>query len=277
MRMLKSIMSNGVTAVLDHDSFNRRIRVVRYDGAIEQALPDIVAAAKEEDAEKIIVYTKQQDEAVLARQLFAPEGFLEGYYLGHSACVMARYLTEKRRQTDSYIKEQEMIEALYRTAPHPCSENSPNFTMRKAEINDMYQLSMLFKKVFRTYPTPVFDPAYIEKTMNENVMYYAMFDHDRLISAASADINPELGHAEITDCAVLPEYRGHSLTSFLIEALEKEMAEKAIFHVFSLARAASFGMNAVLYHSGYQYGGRLINNCYIAEGLENMNIWCKHL
>lgn len=277
MRMLKSIKSNGVTAVLDHDSFNKRMRVVRYDGAIEKALPDIVAAAKEEDAEKIIIYTKQHDVAVLAKQLFAPEGYLKGYYLGHPACVMVRYLTEKRSQTDSYIKEQEMIEALYRTAPHPRTENRPSFTMRKAETNDMYQLSMLYKKVFRTYPTPVFDPAYIEKTMNENTMYYVMFDHDRLISAASADMNPELGHAEMTDCAVLPEYRGHSLTSFLIEELEKEMAEKEIFHVFSLARAASFGMNAVLYHSGYQYGGRLINNCYIAEGLENMNIWSKHL
>ncbi|PJH94069.1 putative beta-lysine N-acetyltransferase [Bacillus sp. SN1] len=275
--MLKSIKSNGVTAVLDHDDFNKRIRVVRYDGAIEKALPDIVAAAKEEDAEKIIVYTKQHDEAVLAKHLFVPEGFLKGYYLGHSACLMVRYLTEKRRQTDSYIEEQETIEALYRTAPHHHSETIPVFTMRKAETNDMYQLSMLYKKVFRTYPTPVFDPAYIEKTMNENTMYYLMFDHDRLISAASADSNPGLGHAEITDCAVLPEYRGRSLTSLLIEALEKEMAEKDIFHVFSLARAASFGMNAVLYHSGYQYGGRLINNCYIAEGLENMNIWCKHL
>ncbi|MCY7783859.1 MULTISPECIES: putative beta-lysine N-acetyltransferase [unclassified Bacillus (in: firmicutes)] len=274
--MLKSIKNNGVTAVLDLDGFNKRIRVIRYDGAIEKALPDIVAAAKEEDAEKIIVYTKQQDEEVLAKHLFEPEGFLKGYYLGHPACVMVCYLTEKRRQTDSYMKEQEMIEALYHTAPHPRSD-TPVFTMRKAETNDMYQLSMLYKKVFRTYPTPVFDPAYIEKTMNENTTYYVMFDHDRLISAASADINPELGHAEITDCAVLPEYRGHSLTSFLIEALEKEMAEKEIFHVFSLARAASFGMNAVLYHSGYQYGGRLINNCYIAEGLENMNIWCKHL
>lgn len=113
--------------------------------------------------------------------------------------------------------------------------------------------------------------------MNANTVYYIMLDHDRLISAASAEINPELGHAEITDCAVLPEYRGHSLTSFLIEALEKEMAGKDIFHVFSLVRASSFGMNAVLYHSGYQYGGRLINNCFIAEGLENMNIWCKQL
>ncbi|MEI1421750.1 putative beta-lysine N-acetyltransferase [Bacillus cabrialesii] len=275
--MLKLIKSNGVTAVLDYDGFNKRIRVVRYDGAIEKALPDIVAAAKEEDAEKIIVYTKQHDEAVLAKQLFAPEGFLEGYYLGHPACIMVRYLTENRRQTDSYIEEQEMIEALYRTAPRLRNKNTPIFTIRKAETNDMYQLSMLYKKVFRTYPTPVFDPAYIEKTMNENTMYYVMFDHDRLISAASADINPELGHAEITDCAVLSEYRGHSLTSFLIEALERELVAKDIFHVFSLARAASFGMNAVLYHSGYQYGGRLTNNCYIAEGLENMNVWCKHL
>lgn len=44
--MLKSIKSSGVTAVLDHDGFNKRIRVVRYDGAIEKALPDIVATAK---------------------------------------------------------------------------------------------------------------------------------------------------------------------------------------------------------------------------------------
>lgn len=91
---------------------------------------------------------------------------------------------------------------------------------------------MLYKKVFRTYPTPVFDPAYIEKTMNTNTMYYVMFDHDRLISAASAEINPELGHAEITDCAVLPEYRGHSLTSFLIEALEKKWLKRISFMYF---------------------------------------------
>lgn len=189
--MLKSIKSSGVTAVLDHDGFNKRIRVVRYDGAIEKVLPDIVAAAKEENAEKIIVYAKQHDEPMLVKQLFAPEGYLKGYYLGHSACVMVRYLSESRRQTDSYTEEQEIIEAIYRTAPRLRNDSTPVFTMRKAETNDMYQLSMLYKKVFRTYPTPVFDPAYIEKTMNANTVYYIMLDHDRLISAASAEINPE--------------------------------------------------------------------------------------
>ncbi len=76
-----------------------------------------MAAAKEENAEKIIVYAKQHDEPILAKQLFAPEGYLKGYYLGHSACVMVRYLSESRRQTDSYTEEQEIIEAIYRTAP----------------------------------------------------------------------------------------------------------------------------------------------------------------
>ncbi|MCY9091453.1 putative beta-lysine N-acetyltransferase [Bacillus mojavensis] len=275
--MIKTVKNSGVTAVIDNDRFNKRIRVIRYEGFIQEALTDIMTAAEEEGAEKIIVYTKQHDEAELAKQLFTPEGFLEGYYLGHRASVMVRYLTEKRRQTDTYLAEQEMIELLYKTKPQPQIEIKSPFTMRKAETNDMYQLSMLYKKVFRTYPAPVFDPAYIEKTMNEHTLYYVMLEDDRLIGAASADINPELGHAEMTDCAVLPDYRGRSLTSILIDVLEKEMIKQDIFQVFSLARAASFGMNAVLYHSGYQYGGRLINNCYIGEGLENMNIWCKRL
>ena len=36
-------------------------------------------------------------------------------------------------------------------------------------------------------------------------------------------------------------------------------------------------MNAVLHGLGYQYRGRLINNCYIFEKLENMNMWVKDL
>lgn len=113
--------------------------------------------------------------------------------------------------------------------------------------------------------------------MNANTVYYIMLDHDRLISAASAEINPELGHAEITDCAVFAGISRPFVNKLFNRGVRKEMAGKDIFHVFSLARASSFGMNAVLYHSGYQYGGRLINNCFIAEGLENMNIWCKQL
>lgn len=123
--MLKSIKSSGVTAVLDHDGFNKRIRVVRYDGAIEKALPDIVAAAKEEDAEKIIVYAKQHDEPILAKQLFAPEGYLKGYYL--AIRLVSWYVTfqkagdrqiliqRNRRSSKPYIAQR----PVFTTTVHP--------------------------------------------------------------------------------------------------------------------------------------------------------------
>ncbi|QUF63670.1 putative beta-lysine N-acetyltransferase [Bacillus atrophaeus] len=275
--MIRVIKREGVSAYVDIDRFNERIRVVRYDGKIENALPEILSVAKKELAEKVIVYAKQQDEAELAKHLFVTEGLLDGYYLGHRAAVMVRYLSENRRLTNSYLAELEIVETLYKKSPSIRLTAPPPFLMSRCEPRDIHQLSMLYKKVFRTYPTPIFDPVYIEKTMNDNTVYYAMFDDGRLIGAASAEANPALGHAEITDCAVLKEYRGHSLMNHLIAALEKEMADREIFHVFSLARAASYGMNAVLHQSGYSYRGRLINNCYIYESLENMNVWCKTL
>jgi len=35
--------------------------------------------------------------------------------------------------------------------------------------------------------------------------------------------------------------------------------------------------NKAFYRSGYNYGGRLLNNCHIAGSFENMNIWSKTL
>jgi len=62
-----------------------------------------------------------------------------------------------------------------------------------------------------------------------------------------------------------------------LEKLEEELKRKGIFCSYSIARAQSFGMNAVLYQLGYTYRGRLINNCYIYDKLENMNMWVKDL
>ncbi len=124
--MLKSIKSSGVTAVLDHDGFNKRIRVVRYDGAIEKALPDIVTAAKEENAEKIIVYAKQHDESILAKQLFAPEGYLKVAIISAirlvSWCVTFQKAGDKqiliqrnRRSLKPYIAQR----PVFATTVHP--------------------------------------------------------------------------------------------------------------------------------------------------------------
>jgi hypothetical protein len=63
----------------------------------------------------------------------------------------------------------------------------------------------------------------------------------------------------------------------LLEKLEEDLQSQGIYCAYSIARALSFGMNAVLHQLGYMYRGRLLNNCYIFNKLENMNVWVKDL
>jgi hypothetical protein len=57
--------------------------------------------------------------------------------------------------------------------------------------------------------------------------------------------------------------------------LEKHLEDNGIYCVYSIARALSFGMNAVFFQLGYEYRGRLANNCCIFDKIEDMNLWVK--
>ena len=97
------------------------------------------------------------------------------------------------------------------------------------------------------------------------------------MSAASAEINHFYHNAEMTDCATLPEYRQFGLLKQLILKFEEELLAQRVYCVYSIARALSFGMNAALHQLGYEYRGRLANNCYIFDELEDMNMWVKQI
>jgi putative beta-lysine N-acetyltransferase len=84
-------------------------------------------------------------------------------------------------------------------------------------------------------------------------------------------------NAELTDCATLSEHRTFGLMKKLLMKLEAELVKQEIFCAYSIARAQSFGMNAVLHQLRFKYRGRLLNNCYISQELENMNMWVKEL
>ena len=104
-----------------------------------------------------------------------------------------------------------------------------------------------------------------------------LFMRDNIVSAASAEVNSQYHNAELTDCATLTNHRKFGLMKNLLERLEAELKQNGIFCAYSIARAQSFGMNAVLHQLGYAYRGRLMNNCYIFDKLENMNMWVKDL
>ena len=59
--------------------------------------------------------------------------------------------------------------------------------------------------------------------------------------------------------------------------MEKEVHAAGIKTAFTIARAASPGMNAVFRKHGYRYAGLLRNNTQIGGRLESMTVWYKPL
>ena len=149
--------------------------------------------------------------------------------------------------------------------------------MKKVEESDAEKLAALYRTVFQIYPTPLHNPDYIKETIKDGTIYYSFYCDGMIVSAASAEVNRVYRNAELTDCATLPDHRKHGLMKILLKKLEQELYNQGIYCSYSIARALSFGMNAVLHQLGYVYRGRLKNNVYIFDKLENMNVWVKNL
>jgi hypothetical protein len=63
----------------------------------------------------------------------------------------------------------------------------------------------------------------------------------------------------------------------LLSHMDKKACELGIKTAYTIARAASPGMNAVFQNSGYNYAGLLKNNSQICGSIQSMTVWYKHL
>lgn len=114
--------------------------------------------------------------------------------------------------------------------------------------------------------------------MRRNVIYRLIRNGEgRCVSAASAEINDKHANAELTDCATDRDNRGRGLMHHILTALQVDPAERGIQTAYTMARAGSYGMNKAFFRLGFEYTGRLLNNCDIAGTFEDMNIWTKQL
>jgi ribosomal protein S18 acetylase RimI-like enzyme len=83
--------------------------------------------------------------------------------------------------------------------------------------------------------------------------------------------------AEMTDFATLPQWRGRGFAGRLLKHLHSRIRSLGIRTAYTIARAASHGMNSVFRKSGYHYAGVLKNNSQICGGIQSMTVWYKHL
>jgi putative beta-lysine N-acetyltransferase len=160
--------------------------------------------------------------------------------------------------------------------PKPLHDLSEEFDIRLLGEDDCDKISTLLSTIFVTYPTPMENPDYVRNLMKNDCFIAGIFYQDRLVSISSAYPEKDWNRCELTDCATVKEFRGMSLTERVIRFLEKVLEkQKASYTLYSLARARCFGINRTFHKLGYQYRGRLVNNCNIHGGFEDINLWVK--
>ncbi len=258
------------------DYFNRRLRVLEYRGNLMSLLDEVNEIAEMNSFEKIICMAKREDLFEFMSCGFMVEAIVQKYFNGSDAYFVTKYFTNERRNSDKWMEEEKIMTDILRN-PRENNPTNTQFLIRKATPEDAEQLAKLYDTVFQIYPTPLNNPDYIQKVMKDSTVFYVALDDGVIISSASAEVNHTFYNAELTDCATLDDYRKHGLMKKLLIHLEKELINNGIYCAYSIARAVSYGMNKSFYQLGYSYTGRLTNNCYIFDKIEDMNVWVKDL
>jgi putative beta-lysine N-acetyltransferase len=234
--------------------------------------------ARDENFSKIIFHSRPEHWKQLLSHGFILEAIFSGFFNGTDNYAMASYLKDARRTSNAWIKEDEILaNVTAKGRGHHSTAPPEHYVFRRATEKDASNLANLYGSVFSIYPTPMNDEQYIIKVLNGEAIFYIVECNQQIVSAASADVNKTYKHAELTDCATLPEHRKYGLMKLLLMKLEDELKKEKIYCAFSIARALSFGMNAAFNQLNYTYKGRMTNNCYIFDKMEDMNVWVKDL
>ena len=277
------VREDGFSLTAFVSPFNRRVRLVDYRGpGVEEVPAKLKEIAADHDfASKIFAKVPKGDESHFISEGFTREGEIAGYFDGEDASVVSFFYSESRRETEPATakKEEEIYDQLQSVEPR---EGKPRqlpdgYKMEIAvEPAHFEDLARLYRQVFKTYPFPIFNPDYLARTAKSHITYALVYDEGgNLVAAASAEMDRGHKNAEMTDFATLPSQRGKGLAGKLLYRLEKSAYDQGVRYFYTIARSRSFGMNRVFRKAGYEFTGKLKNNCSICGQLENMSIWCK--
>lgn len=274
------IEDEGFEMAVFFDRYSSRLKVLDYRTSDYAALCDrLTYLADANMFSKIFLKARPDDWQRFAELGFVLEGVIKYFFRGEDAFVMSKFLVPERADARNEVSESKIVERLMKSPreyePAPLPEG---YRLVIANRDHIPQMVKLYRRVFPTYPSPLAHPDYIAQTMEQHVLYrVALSPKGRVVSAASAEIDSKHGNAELTDCATAKSERGKALMFRLLRELEGDLRGRGIMTGYTLARAPSPGMNRVFYRLGYEYTGRLVNNCDISGSYEDMNIWVKKL
>lgn len=268
-------------SIMQHGKFNDRIYLMKLS---KKDFPDIIEEldrlALREGYSKIFAKVP-----AFAKDKFINNGYLieaqiPKFYNGiDNVFFMGKYFSELRMVDSRLVDIKEILDTLtlYQNEKI-CKFNLPyGFDYMICDKSHIHKIANVYKKVFDTYPFPIYDHEYISETMDKNFIYFCIQKNDEIVALSSSEMYNDFQNVEMTDFATLPEYRGRKFALYLLYKMECEMIKRDVKIAYTISRATSYSINTIFTKMGYEYGGTLLNNTNISGDLESMNVWYKSL
>ena len=278
--MTPDVIERFGDSLVQHGKANDRAYVMKIGKRDHpEIVAQVVSLALVNGYSKIFVKASAFARLAFMESSFVEEARIPGLFKGkEDGFFLSKFLSEKRqKERHSDLVSQVLQSARQKAGMLEVPVLSPGQICLIMGKEDVEEMAHLYRKVFASYPFPIHDPAYLARTMDENLVYYGIRAEDRLIALASTEHDFDGQNAEMTDFATLPEFRGHGLASYLLNRMEQGIKKAGVKTAYTIARAYSFGMNITFARQGYSYGGTLTNNTQISGDLESMIVWYKHL
>lgn len=266
-------------SLIQHGPYNNRIYLMKAGKEAAGDLPEtLIDRARESGYTKIFAKVPGALEERFLDAGYVREAMIPFFYNRREDGVfLGCFLNERRAEEPERKKLDEIVRLARAEAAVPCKRGECGFPLRQCGAMDTEEMAELYCRVFPSYPFPIHDPSYLLATMRGNVVYFAATTDGKMVALSSSETDPESSSVEMTDFATLPEWRGNRLGCHLLAAMENAMRRRGIRTGYTIARAASAGMNITFARLGYLFAGRLCNNTNISGGIESMNVWYKPL
>lgn len=282
---MPDIIEKISNSTIQHGKFNNRIYVMEYDEKDHIEFINSIEKISETNHYSKI-FTKIPSSALPSFLVsgFQIEAYIPYFFNGNShGFFVSKFYSDRRKvlNLNDYIVFEGVINKYNNkiTVSNIINNNiEKNRTIKLLDTSHSKNISKLLSTVFPVYPFPVHEPAYIKKTMGENIKYFGYFENNKLLAVSSCEMYLSKDNAEMTDFAVLPELRGKGIANSLLSFMEDYCKNNTnIKTLYTIARLNEPGINALFLKNNYCYCGTLINNTKIYKSIESMNVYYKFI
>jgi putative beta-lysine N-acetyltransferase len=278
--MAEDLVEHIQGSVVQHGHHNDRIYLMQLNtDHPETLIPVFDEMARQNVYGKISAKIPESFWRAFETAGYEKEAVIPGFFRGEvDALFIAKYLSSQRKSFREDEKELERVRQATRKAAKTSFQVSyTSINIDLCQPADAAEISSIYRQIFKSYPFPIQKAAFVERTMNAGNFYFCIRVDGKIAAMAAAEIDMRSRAAEMTDFATLPKWRGQGFASRLLRHMHSWVCDMGIQTAFTIARAASRGMNSVFRNSDYIYAGLLKNNSQICGKIESMTVWYKHL